>query len=268
MSNLTKKISISLIVLFVSSAFWLVVKPWIVNPLRLSLDLNIWFLPLALFVLLIATVGLALTLLKEGEWRLIVVLSIAGPYLAVFGISSRFYLLAVLLMMLTSWLAIHYFVAGSTQRLKINIYHIMQHGLPWLVTGILVLITFAYFLSPKIQATAETQTLSPGIQKIIEKTITTISGEQIEGLSPQQKQNVISQATVEVTKQFTTIAKPYLRYLPSLLALGLFLVLQGLSFIFVFLACWLSVLLFKILKASGFVKVVEKEVKAETIELV
>lgn len=235
--------------------------------MRLSLDVNIWFMPLLLFVILIAVAGLALTLLKEGEWRLIIVLCIAVPYLVIFGVSSRFYLLAVVLMMAASWLSIHYFTASSTQRVNINIYHIMQHGLPWLVTGILILVSFAYFLSPKIQATSETQTLSPGIQQIIEKTVAIIAGEQTEGLSPQQKQNVIRQAAVEVTRQFTTIAQPYLRYLPPLLALGLFLVLQGLSFIFVFLACWLAVLLFKVLKVDGFVRVVEKEVKAEEIVL-
>lgn len=269
MSNITKKILIVAIVLVLSSVFWIVVKPWVANPLRLSGDVQVWLLPLILFLVLIAVEGLALMLLKEGEWRLATVLAVGLPYLVVFGVtSSRWYLLALVLMMATSWLSVRNFVTESSQRFKINIYHIMRHGLPWLVTGIMIMISFAYFLSPETQATAKNQTLPPAVKTIVEKTVATFADSQSQSLTPQQKKSLISQATDEVMKQFTDAVRPYFKYMPPILAFGLFLILQGLSFIFVFLGVWLAVLLFQILKMSGLVKITTKEVKAETIEFV
>ena len=54
--------------------------------------------------------------------------------------------------------------------------------------------------------------------------------------------------------------------MPPILAFGLFLVLQGLSFIFVWLTAGLSVFIFWVLKKAGWVrlKIVQKE--AEELE--
>lgn len=92
-------------------------------------------------------------------------------------------------------------------------------------------------------------------------------GGQVENLSPQEREQVESQTVSQVLEQFTVFLGPYIQYLPPILAFGLFLILQGLSFIFVWLAVLISVLLFWTMKKSGFIRiqVVQKEAEELTM---
>lgn len=262
---MTKK-SIALIVLVgvLAGVFWVLAKPWISNPLRLTSNYQIWLWPLVMLAALSAAEGLAFLLVKVKTFRFLVIIVAAVPYFAVFGVSG-FYILAFLLALLLQWWASENIDSQTNARIKINLRYIMTSGLSAIVTSILIMVSFAFFLSPATQAAARKQQLPSSVKRIVEKTVPLFAGEQIRNLPVSQRQTFVSQATNEIIKQFTNLLRPYFKYMPPVLAFGLFLVLQGLSFIFVWLSTAIALALFELLKRSGIIRIAV--VKKETEEL-
>ena len=248
-----------------SVLFWVWAKPWIENPLRLSWDERIWLKPLIMLVIFVAVQGLALLMAGSRLWRWGIILISALPYFVVFEF-GKFYWTALPVMILLQMYAGHAIHTEAGERTKINIRQIMDRGLPSLVTSILVMISLAFFLSPATQAAAQKQELPAGTKAVVEKSVSIFAGEQLQNLSPDQKRSLVNQATGETLKQFNNILKPYFKYFPPILAFGLFLILQGLSFIFVWIGTAISVLLFRVLKKSGVVRILVAQKEAEELE--
>src|SRR3989344_1720239 len=80
-----------------------------------------------------------------------------------------------------------------------------------------------------------------------------------------EKQNIISQIAGETFREINTFLKPYFQFAPPLLAFGLFLVLWGLSWFFIWLSVLVGMLIFWILKKTKMVIIKEKDVKAEML---
>lgn len=257
-----KKTSLMVLVGVMAGLFWVLARPWVENPLRFSAGYSVWLKPLIALILLVATEGLILLIIKERKQGFLAILISGLPYLIIFGF-GWFYLLAFALMLGLQWLAFSNIKSESEERTKINIRQIMRRGLPNIITAILIMISFAYFLSPATQAAAKSQKLPDWLNTAIERVLPIVVGDQLKQLPSDQRQSFISQAAGEIDRQFTNVLRPYLQYMPPILAFGLFLVLQSLSFIFVWLAAGLSVLIFWALKKSGLVRIrmVQKEVE-------
>jgi len=247
-----------------STIFWYWIKPWVTNPLSLS-DINVSLWPLVVFLFLIALEGVVIMLLRPKWLRVFVILVVATPFFIIFGF-HQLYIVAFFLMFGLQWSAISNLESETEERIKVNIRQIMRRGLPNMITSLLVLISFAYFLSPTTQATGQNQQLPPSIQIIIEKTIDTFSKDQTSNLSESQKESFLNQASNEVVRQFSIFLEPYFKYLPPILAFGLFLVLHGLSFIFVWFSVLIAMLLFLILKKSGVIRIGIASKEVETLE--
>jgi len=245
--------------------FWFWVKPWVESPARF-LQVGIWLKPLIMFTVLTSAIGLSFLLVKDYALKILTSVLVGLPFFFVFGF-NWFYLAAFILMVLFFMYGIRNIQAEAGERTKINIRIIMQRGLPRIVTAMLIMISFAFFFSPNIQASAKNKQLPPSFKQVIERTVDSFLGGQVENLSPQEKQQVESQTVSQVLEQFTAFLGPYIQYLPPILAFGLFLILQGLSFIFVWLAVLISALLFVALKKAGFLKINTVSVEAEKIEL-
>jgi hypothetical protein len=142
----------------------------------------------------------------------------------------------------------------------------MRHGLPFVITSLLILVSFAYFLSSGVQDRAKSGQLPPTVGQVIEKTIDNFLGENIKSLPPQEQRAVKNQVVGEMMDRLTESFQPYLRYLPPVLAFGLFLVLQGLSFIFIWISILFAYLLFILLKKVGMVKIRVVQKEAQEIE--
>src|SRR3989344_4425224 len=260
-----KRAILIILVWILSVLFWVWAKPWIENPLRLSWDERIWLKPLIMLVIFVAVQGLALLLVGSRPWRWGVTLVSALPYFIVFEFGG-FYWAALPVMILLQMYAGHAIHTEVAERTKVNIYHIMERGLPSLVTSLLVMISLAFFLSPSTQASVQRQELPPATKTIVEKSVSILAGEQLQNLPPDQRRSFLNQATGEVLKQFNNILKPYFKYFPPILAFGLFLILQGLSFIFVWLAIAVAMGLFWIIKKSGLIRIRMVQKEAEELE--
>src|SRR5205814_516175 len=118
-----------------------------------------------------------------------------------------------------------------------------------------IMISFAYYLSPGVQASAKTDKLPPTFAEIVKKTVYGFTEQQASSLSPAEKQTLVSQATDQVLGRITEFLRPYFKYLPPVIAFGLFLILQAMGFVFVWFSVWLAMLIFFMLKKSGFIRI-------------
>ena len=187
------------------------------------------------------------------------------PYFVILGVSG-FYWATLPLMLLLQMHAGHGIRLEGEERMKIHIRETMGRGLPSLITSVLIMISVAFFLSPATQTAAQRQQLPESAKTFIAKTITTFLGDQVNELPPEQQGDALKQVTDEVLAKINAFLRPYFKYLPPILAFGLFLVLQGLSFIVVWLAALVALGLFAVLKRSGFVRIRLVPKEAEELE--
>ncbi|MEK7603954.1 MAG: hypothetical protein AAB461_02425, partial [Patescibacteria group bacterium] len=96
--------------------------------------------------------------------------------------------------------------------------------------------------------------------------INRILGPQIEAeAGSQKKENVIAETARVTVQQINNLLSPYFQYAPPLLAFGLFLILLGLNWIFVWLSVLAGVGIFWILKKTGFIMIKEYDIKGERL---
>lgn len=243
--------------------FWLWVEPWVASPTRFA-DYGLWLKPLIALGVLSSLIGFALMFLKNFGARVLVSVMAGTPFLFVFGF-NQYVLGAFVLMLLLHLYAVGNIREQATQRIKVNIREIMNHGLPMVITPLLVLVSFAFYFSPSVQSSAKTKQLPPTVKQMVERTVSGFLGQEIQSLPLQERKQAENQLVSEVIKQLTAFAEPYFKFFPPILAFGMFLILQGLSFIFVWIGVAISVLLFWVLKRADFVRL--KIVQKETEEL-
>lgn len=262
-SNLAKRIGVVVVVGVTSSLFWILAKPWVESPNRFT-DFHIWLWPLVTLVVLASVIVVALTLFRRRLWELLIVVEVALPFVIIFG-TNLLYVTAFGIIFVLFAYADKNIREELDQRIKLNVGLIMERGLRGVMTGILIVVSFAYFLSPGVQSSDESNRLPPTVQEVVRVTVNTFLGGQLDQLPPQQREQTRNQVIRETMNSLTRLAQPYFKYFPPILAFGLFLILQGLSFIFNWFSVWLGQLIFLVLRKSGFVKVEEREVKAERL---
>ncbi len=263
MSSIVKKIGIIAVVAVMSTVFWILVKPWLGDPFNYY-NWQAWIAPLALLILLSPIIVLALMLFASRWMKLVIASAVAVPFMLVFGFSWLF-LTASLILLGLFVISNKYVSAELGQRIKINTSVIMERSLKGIMLALLIMISFAYYSTPGVQESAVSQRLPASVKKIVETSTDVFLGSQLQEVPPNQRAQAKNQVVNQVMVEFTNLARPYFHYFPPVIAFGLFLILEGLSFIFVWLSIWLGQLIFWSLRKSGFVVVEEKEVKAEVL---
>lgn len=216
------------------------------------------------FVLLAGLMALGYGLFRKKIWPVSVSGAVGLLFLGYFGFTPL-NLLGIGLFILLNLYAQTNVVRELSQRIKINIRQSLRAGLFPVVMAFFLIISFAAYQSPVAKTVEKNQTLPPAGENIIKIVVETIViGEQIPGGS-QEKENTVNKITGEVFRQINEWLKPYFKYAPPLVAFGLFLILWGLSWFFVWLSVLLGMLIFWILKKSGVVRIEERDVKAEVL---
>lgn len=261
---MSKKFIIFTIIFLLSIVFWAAVKAWVEGPVKFA-DWQAWSWPLTCLIVLAAVTVVALLLIREVLWRVVISVLIGLAFLLVFNFNALYpgTFSALILLHLLAARNVH---RESDQRTVINMGRILRHGLPWVITPLLIMISFAYYLDPSVQAGARAGQLPPTVRQTIAKTVDAFLGSELAELPPAQRQQTKNQIMTETERQLTNLAKPYFQYLPPVLAFGLFLILQGLSFVFVWPAVWLGMGLFQMLRRFNFVKIAAKQVEVQTVE--
>ncbi|MBX4190272.1 hypothetical protein KW791_03200, partial [Candidatus Parcubacteria bacterium] len=151
------------------------------------------------------------------------------------------------------------------ERNKINMKRALQFGLFPIVIGLFIMISFAAYQSNFINEVKNQKRLPTQAEVLIKEIVKSTSDITLKGTTETQKQTLINQVSREVFNQFNTMLRPYWQYAPPVLAFGLFLILWGLSWIFVWLAVAIGLIIFGVLKKTQMVRIEEKEVKAEVL---
>lgn len=215
-------------------------------------------------VLLLTAVVIGIALFQKKVWALTLTGVVGLIYLFQFGFTPLNLLGVGIFLLLGLYSSVNSGVEIS-QRTKINMRRIIQHGSLPIILGLFILISFAVYQSPFAGELEKAERLPSASQNFIRAIVEQTVGRQIPTNNESEKQNIITQITNETFGEINTFLKPYFRYAPPLLSFGLFLILWGLSWIFIWLSVLLGMLVFWILKKTGVVKIEERDVKAEVL---
>ena len=253
-----KRIILASVVVALSFAFWFKIQTWINDPLRFQ-EQSIWLWPLVLFVVLVAFLCLCFLLLPKGLKFAVVAANFFA--LLIFSGFNWVLLLGVAISFLFQFASMSAVTKESENRLQFKFYSALKPGLSRLVTSLLILVSFVYFLSPAVQASVSRKELPPSIQRTIQIIVGNYVGENLEVQTPSLKAETSNQVLTQINK----FIQPYFKFLPPILAFALFIVLQGLSFIFVWLSLLFAFIVFVVFKKTGLIKIEKKPQEAEIV---
>jgi len=250
----------------ISLVFWYYAKPWVFEQEKFSQP-EVWIVPLVALITLCSMLGLTFYLFQNQWLKHSASLITALAFLLFFG-THWLFLIAVVLLLLIHWRAIVIIKQDARERVKLHFGSTMRRSIFGIMAPFLIMLSFAYFLSPYVQASADRQELPPGFSKVINQTISLFFEKEIQQYPADQREELREQLATQVAAQLTRQAQPYFQYFPPILAFGLYLLLQGLSFIFVYISVGLSVLMFTILRKMNFITVKKTQVEAEVLEMI
>lgn len=255
---MTKKVILIAVTCAASLAFWFTLRPLLESQDSFQ-EWLFWFWPFVFGAILAALTGLSFVFLPRS-WRLLTIALNILAFWFVFGWDPVL-LGGAAASFLFAFSAMNNISGDSGNRLKFSLSSLLRPGMGRLVTSFLILVSVAYFVNGGVQDYARNQQLPTGIQRTIQVVVGNLIGENLETQTPRAR----AQTSQEVTSQLASFLKPYFKFLPPVLAFSLFLVLQGLSAVFVWLAIFAAWLIFLILKSLGAVKVTIKQKEAEVI---
>lgn len=215
------------------------------------------------FIVLVSVISLALAIFRKKKWELTVSGIVGLVFLLHFGF-NYINLLGVLITVSLFEYARHDGVEEIDQRTKINSRMVVRRSAPAVVMALFLLVSFAAFQSPVARGIAEAGQLPSASQQLMRSIVESVVGGQIEA-SGQEKENIINEVSNRTFQQINNLLKPYFQYAPPLLSFGLFLMLWGLSWIFIWLSVLVGMGIFWVLKKTEFIKIEGKDVKAETL---
>jgi len=263
MSKTHKFILWSVLVAITSFWVWAGVQAWLRTSL-FEVPSNILITFSILFVLLLSLMAIGLVLFQDRLWSVYLSLICGVTFLILFGISN-INLVGVFIFVMLVYHAQDIVHNEVKERLKLNPRLLIRRGLMNFIVAFFVLISFAAFQSPAIESFKEIQELPTSTGVFIKKiTEQTLSG-QLAQVEPQQKEAVLNQVAQEIMREANLFLAPYFQYAPPALAFGLFLVLWGLGWLYIGLAMFLGTFIFWILRKVKFVKIEERDAKAEIL---
>lgn len=261
-----KKFAVLAVVWCVTFAFWMLVKSWSMNPgISLALHLN-WIWPLGLLLVSGAVLSLAYMLLDDIRFRAAAALLATLPFLFIFGF-TRLNFIALVILILAQTYAMQAIYSELVGRTVINVRSIARAGTRIILSALIVAVSIVYYGSSSVKESVSMQHIPTQIQRTIQDAARMIVGPELAKLPPSERIQAEQQFMAQLTQQINQFVKPFLKFMPEILAIGLFLVLQGVNFIFIALALWLAMGIFLILRGTRFVRIEERDIKAERLVL-
>ena len=215
------------------------------------------------FLLLIAVIVLGYILFRQRRWSASIAGILGISFLMAFGWNWLNLLSVGVVLGFNFWSA----TRGRREinkRRVLNIKDAFYHGLMPVVLGLFVMISFAAYQGPLLNEIKDAQQLPSQAQIFFKQIVEGTVGQKIK--APAEQRNwIINEIASQTLQQINGVMKPYFQYAPPILAFGLFLILWGLSFIFIWLGILVGMILYWILKKTHVVRVEEREVKAEVL---
>lgn len=243
---------------------WVAVHAWLQDSLfELGSRVNLGILS-GLFVVLLSLLAIGLILFRNRLWSVYLGLISGITYLIIFGIDNL-NLVGVFILVLLFYHAQDIVHGEINERVKMNSRVLIRKGLANFMIAFFVLVSFAAYKSPAIDSFKNITELPSSTGVFIKNISKQTLGSQLQGTTTQERELILDQITKEIMREANLWLKPYFQYAPPALAFGLFLVLWGIGWVFIWLTVFLGMLIFWILKKTKFFRIEERDVRAETI---
>ncbi len=291
MSKLQKEIILGFVVLVLGVFSWYFLKyVFYVG----NLTLNCWIPGIILLIVWGSALALAMLLIDNKNilyGSFILILVAFGMF---FNNEPFYYLAALIILFLAFWFGVRKIRKEEKVQVSLDFWRIWKRGLPILITALILLISLAYYFSPKLMETKQFELkISRSAFDLVIKPLESLIKERLpveEGgletkadkvLSQEEKQDlerryeiaIEPEDTVKdvlyklVNYQVNNFSGPYRRFVPIGLAIGLFIALKIISLIYIPLVILLSYLILKLLMLLKFVKVEIETREVETVKL-
>jgi len=264
MSKLNKFIIWCASVAVTSFWMWVSVDIWLQRPLFELQNAGNFIILGSLFVVLASFLSVGLIMFRDRLWSVYLGLIVGITYLLNFGISNL-NLVGVFILVLLFYHAQDIVQGEIVERIKMNSRLLIRKSLSNFLVAFFILISFAAYQSPAIENFKGQEKIPSSGEVFIRNLIQQTFVSQIDEASPKEKEVITNHLTAETVSRLNTFLAPYFEYMPPALAFGLFLVLWGVGWIFLWLAVFLGVLVFFILRKLNFIKIEEYDVKAERL---
>jgi len=221
---------------------------------------NNWLWPIIGFFILLIFLSLNWLLTKSKAILLITFFFVLISFLFSFSFKIE-YLIILLAAFLLFYFASERAMNEKESRIKIEVVRILKRGLPFVLTGLFLVVATAYYFSP-LALTGQNEITIP--RPLFNKIISPFLGgvEQF-GLNLEIEDEIYNRINQEINKQ----SQAYKDYFTLGLAMGLFFALKMIGIPFMWLIIFLTLGIFKILKATGAIKIQEQAVLKEIIEV-
>ena len=216
------------------------------------------------FLLLISVIVLGYILFQQRRWAWTIGGIVGLLFLAMLGWTLLNLVAVGALLLFNLWSATRVRREIHERRI-LNIVDAFYHGLLPVVLGLFIMISFAAYQSPFAEEVKKTDRLPSQAETIVRSIVEKTIGNKVEGTTPQQKQRAIDQVASQTFQEFNRLLRPYFQYAPPVLAFGLFLILWGLSFLFVWAGMVIGMALYWILKRFKVVRIETRQVDAEVL---
>ena len=216
------------------------------------------------FLLLISVIVLGYILFQQRRWAWTIGGIVGILFLAMLGWTLLNLVAVGALLLFNLWSATRVRREIHERRI-LNIVDAFYHGLLPVVLGLFIMISFAAYQSPFAEEVKKTDRLPSQAETIVRSIVEKTIGNKVEGTTPQQKQRAIDQVASQTFQEFNRLLRPYFQYAPPVLAFGLFLILWGLSFLFVWAGMVIGMALYWILKRFKVVRIETRQVDAEVL---
>lgn len=239
-----KRISLILSVIVSSTLTWAVAHLWLNNSARFS-DFLVMLWPALTFIFAGAVTAVAFLLMDQ--WIDCVAATLASWAVFVFFFAPNIWYISVLPVFGAFWvIARHHIRADLTDRRTIRPSAILGQGMKSILLGSFLMVSLGFYLLP-------TPITITSISRDIQRQAQAISGNPL--VAPQVDQLVRSWLG------------PVKQFIPPILAFALFLTLWSINVLFRGPAIWLGDFIFRLLRRIGFVRIHEKSMTAEVLEL-
>jgi hypothetical protein len=260
-----KRVALILSVILFSAITWATAHPWLDSPLRFSGWLRPFWPALAV-TLLAAVAGVAFALLESRWDRLAAILGSWASFI-VFWKPDIWYLSSLPLFAFLWYEASRRMQDDMSDRRKMRISAALGRGVKLILLGAFLMVSVGFYLLPANRK-ADATTVSKGIQSSLDDAYdTSIMRDQLSQLPASMQTQFKRDLAQSVDDAVRSWLGPWSGYIPPFLAFALFLAFWSVSFVFREIAIWLGAGLFMILRLTGFIRIEEKEVKAEVLTL-
>ena len=224
----------------------------------LSGDTN-WIWPSISFLVLLIFLCLSLLLLKSKPILLMTLAIILISSLFSFEFKTE-YLMAL-------FFAFLFFIFGSFRiinekevRIKFKIVRILRYGLPHILTGLAIVIATAYYFSPlAVQGDNKIEIPRPLFNIVFQPVV--------DSLELPNSKEFTDMFYTTINYEINKRSEVYKEYLPIGFAIGIFFAIKVISIFFMWLVILISWIIFKLLTYSNAIKIQEKSVLKEVIEI-